>query len=195
MRCLLATRNRGKLRELESVLGNCGLDLVTLEAFSGLPDAVEDGSTFAENARKKALHYFQLTQLPTIADDSGLSVDALGGKPGVHSARFASTDAERIEKLLQLLEKTEGSEKRKAHFVCAICVFLSDASRVEVEGEVYGEIALQPSGNAGFGYDPIFFYPPFGKTFAELAPEEKNRVSHRAVALEQLRLALNLQQR
>jgi XTP/dITP diphosphohydrolase len=167
--------------------------LVTLEAFPGLPDVVEDGLTFAENAHKKALHYFQLTQLPTIADDSGLSVDALGGKPGVHSARFASTDPERVAKLLRLLGKVEDPESRKAHFVCAICVIPSAKSRIEVEGEVHGEIAFRPEGTAGFGYDPIFIYPPLGKTFAELDPEEKNRVSHRAIALQKLRLAMGLQ--
>ena len=190
LRCLLATRNRGKLRELESVLGDFGLELSTLDSLVELPDAVEDGSTFAQNARKKALHYFRLTQLPTIADDSGLVVDALGGRPGVHSARFAPTDALRVEKLLRSLDSFKERKDRKAKFVCAICFHLSDDRAIEVEAEVQGEIGLKPRGNGGFGYDPIFYYPPLDCTFAELSSAQKNQVSHRARALSKLKEAL-----
>lgn len=192
MRCLLATQNRGKLLELESVLGDCGLEFITLANLDELPDAIEDGLTFAQNARKKALHYFHLTQLPTIADDSGLVVDALGGRPGVHSARFAPTDAERIEKLLQSLAAVEDLEDRSARFVCAICLCFSSDNLIEVESDVDGEITLKPRGSAGFGYDPIFFYPPLGRTFAELTTEEKNQVSHRARALNKLKQTLGI---
>jgi XTP/dITP diphosphohydrolase len=192
LRCLLATQNRGKLRELQSVLGDCGLELITLENLDELPDAVEDGLTFAENARKKALHYFHLTQLPTIADDSGLAVEALGGQPGVHSARFAPTDAERIEKLLRLLESVEDGEDREARFVCAICLCFSSDRRIEVEATVHGEITWEPRGSTGFGYDPVFYYPPLGRTFAELTAAEKNRVSHRAKALNELKQELSV---
>ena len=190
MRCLLATRNRGKLRELESVLGDSDLELITLDELDELPDVIEDGSTFAENARKKALHYFHLTQLPTIADDSGLAVEALGGQPGIHSARFAPTDEERIRKLLRSLEFIEEREDRTARFICAICLCFSSDRRIEVEADVQGEIILDPRGSAGFGYDPIFYYPPLDRTFAELTAAEKNRVSHRARALNKLKDAL-----
>jgi XTP/dITP diphosphohydrolase len=171
-------------------MGDLGLELVSLEHFSELPDAVEDGLTFAENARKKALHYFTLTRLPTIADDSGLTVEALGGQPGVHSARFAPTDAERIAKLLSLLQLSRKPEDRQARFVCAICFCVSKDDRIEVEADVEGEITLEPRGKAGFGYDPIFYYPPLRRTFAEISAEEKNQVSHRALALAQLKEVL-----
>jgi XTP/dITP diphosphohydrolase len=172
-------------------LAGCELDLITLKELEDLPDAIEDGSSFAENARKKALHYFHLARLPTIADDSGLAVEALGGRPGVYSARFAPTDPERIEKLLRMLKATQDGQNRAARFVCAICFCRSDQTLVEVEGQVQGEISLEPRGTAGFGYDPIFYYPPLDKTFAELTAAEKNKVSHRAVALEKLKATLD----
>jgi len=190
LRCLLATQNRGKLRELEAVLEDRGLDLLTLEDLPELPDAVEDGLTFGANARKKALHYHHLTRLPTIADDSGLAVDAIGGQPGVYSARFATTDAERITKLLRLLSSVEETD-RGAQFVCAICLCFSSDRLIEVEAEVHGRITLEPQGSSGFGYDPVFYYPPFRRTFAELTATEKNQVSHRARALSKLKEKLN----
>jgi XTP/dITP diphosphohydrolase len=177
-----------------SVLGAAEFDPITLEQLDELPDAIEDGLTFAENARKKALHYFNLTQLPTVADDSGLVVEALDGRPGVHSARLAPTDPERIAKLLQSLASFQDSRERQARFVCAICFCLSETERIEVEGEVKGEITLEPRGSLGFGYDPIFYYPPLGRTFAELSNEEKNQVSHRARALLKLKQVLQFQQ-
>ena len=124
MRFLLATKNEGKLAELEAVLGAQGVEFTTLADFEDLPDAIEDGLTFAENARKKAAHFFALTGLPTIADDSGLTVDALGGEPGVYSTRYAPSDPERIQRLLRALSSVECLEDRSAHFVCAICLFL-----------------------------------------------------------------------
>ena len=187
---LLATRNQGKLAELDAVLKDLNVNLKSLGDFEEMPDAVEDGLTFAENARLKALHYFRLTNCPTIADDSGLSVDALGGRPGVYSARFAPTDAERIQKLLRMLREVGAdgqTQSRSAHFVCAICLILENDRLIEVEGRVDGEIAKSPRGQSGFGYDPVFFYPPLGKTFGELTPEEKNLISHRGVALQRLK--------
>jgi len=192
LRCLLATRNRGKLRELEAVLRGSDLELITLENLADLPDVIEDGLTFAENARKKALHYFHLTQWPTIADDSGLAVDILDGQPGVYSARFAPTDPERIDKLLTMLASVEEEEDRAARFVCAICFCFSNQRIIEVEADVRGNISTEPRGTKGFGYDPVFYYPPLGRTFAELTADEKNQVSHRARALSKLKQALKL---
>jgi len=190
LRLLLATQNKGKLRELEAVLGDLGVELVSLAEFDDLPDANEDGATFEENARKKALHYWHLTKVPTIADDSGLVVDALSGRPGVLSARYAPDDRARIDRLLlelKNLDSTETHRLRTARFVCAICVILSEGSLIEVVGEVSGSITTEPRGGGGFGYDPVFFYPPADKTFAEMEASQKNAVSHRGNALTKLR--------
>ncbi len=189
LRLLLATQNRGKAREIRSVLSPFNIEFEFLLGRDDLPEALESGTTFAENARLKAEHYYQLTGLPTLADDSGLLVDALGGKPGVHSARFAPTDKERIEKLLQMLDSRPGPSSRSARFVSAICLLLPE-DLIEVTGEVQGELTLEPRGTHGFGYDPIFYYPPLGKTFAQMTVEEKNQISHRARALEKLRQRL-----
>lgn len=184
LRFLLATRNKGKILEIRSVLQAPHTEFQSLLDFPNLPGLNESGVTFAENARLKAGHCYGLAGTPALADDSGLTVDALGGAPGVYSARFASTDEERIARLLALLKEVE-AQRRTARFVCAICLWQAD-SVIEVEGEVEGEIVFEPRGTGGFGYDPIFYYPPLGRTFAELTLEEKNRVSHRARALERL---------
>ncbi len=190
MRFLLATLNKGKLRELQAVLADLGIEFVSLDDFPDVPEAVEDGETFAENARKKAIHYRCFTSLPTIADDSGLVVDALGGRPGVYSARLAPDDPSRIRTVLDALEQVGSGASRRGRFVCALCAILDENHPVEVEGSVEGTITREPRGNRGFGYDPIFFYEPFGRTFAELTAAEKNTVSHRAVALRKLKARL-----
>lgn len=190
LRFLLATQNRGKVREICSALSLFNIEFEFLLGRDDLPEALESGMTFAENARIKAEHYHQLTGLPTLAEDSGLVVDALGGKPGVHSARFAPTDKERIEKLLRMLDSRPGPTSRSARFVSAICLLLPE-DLIEVTGEVQGELAQEPRGTHGFGYDPIFYYPPLGKTFAQMTVEEKNQISHRALALEKLRERFN----
>ncbi len=190
LRFLLATQNRGKVREICSALSLFNIEFEFLLGRDDLPEALESGMTFAENARIKAEHYHQLTGLPTLAEDSGLVVDALGGKPGVHSARFAPTDKERIEKLLRMLDSRPGPTSRSARFVSAICLLLPE-EQIEVTGEVQGELAQEPRGTHGFGYDPIFYYPPLGKTFAQMTVEEKNQISHRALALEKLRERFN----
>ena len=190
MRFLLATLNRGKLRELQAVLADLEIELVSLDAFPDLPEAVEDGATFIENARKKALHYWKLTALPAIADDSGLMVDALDGAPGVYSARFAPDDPSRIRAVLDALEQAGPAASRRARFVCSLCAILDDDRRIEVEGDVEGQITAAPRGDGGFGYDPIFLYEPAGRTFSELSAEQKNEVSHRAVALRRLKARL-----
>ena len=190
LRFLLATQNRGKVREICSALSLFNIEFEFLLGRDDLPEALESGMTFAENARIKAEHYHQLTGLPTLAEDSGLVVDALGGKPGVHSARFAPTDKERIEKLLRMLASRPGPISRSARFVSAICLLLPE-EQIEVTGEVQGELAQEPRGTHGFGYDPIFYYPPLGKTFAQMTVEEKNQISHRALALERLSVGVS----
>ncbi|MCZ6484663.1 MAG: RdgB/HAM1 family non-canonical purine NTP pyrophosphatase [Acidobacteria bacterium] len=189
MRFLLATHNKGKVREIRLALSKFNIEFDSLAGQGHLSQALEVGSTFAENARLKAEHYYQLSGSPTLAEDSGILVEALDGKPGVHSARFAPTDKERVEKLLRMLDSFSSPFSRGARFVSAICLFLPD-HLIEVTGEVQGELTREPRGTHGFGYDPIFYYPPLEKTFAQLTTEEKNKVSHRARALEKLSLEL-----
>ncbi len=187
---LLATGNEGKKKEMSSILDDTGISLITLNDFPGLPEPVEDGMTFSENARKKALHYLELTGLPVIADDSGLEVDVLNGAPGVFSSRYAATDALRIERLLReirsSLEREPGKE-RTARFACAICFSLPGGELIETFGEVHGLILEAPRGEGGFGYDPVFLYPALNVTFAEISPDLKNSISHRANALAELK--------
>ncbi|MDI6755889.1 MAG: XTP/dITP diphosphatase [Thermodesulfobacteriota bacterium] len=189
---VIATRNPGKLREIEAILAHLPLKLLSLEDFPDIPDVVEDGTTFAENAGKKASTIARLTGRLAIADDSGLSVKALKGRPGIFSARFAgneATDQERYQKLLdEMLGIPDG--QRQAAFVCAMAIFSPDGETQFVEGKIQGWITFAPQGEYGFGYDPVFFIPEFGKTMAELEPEVKNRISHRARALEKLKLIL-----
>jgi XTP/dITP diphosphohydrolase len=189
---VIATRNPGKLREIEAILSPLHLKLLSLKDFPDLPEVEEDGTTFAENAGKKARAIARLTGRLTIADDSGIAVYALGGQPGVLSARYAgenATDRERYQKLLdEMAEIQEG--KRQATFVCVLAVAFPKGKMQIVEGECRGWITFAPRGKHGFGYDPIFFVPEFAKTMAELEPEVKNRISHRARALEKLKLIL-----
>jgi len=186
---LLATSNSGKIAEIQSYLAEFDLDFLSARDFPQFPAPEETGATFTENARLKAEYYFRRAGIPSLADDSGLVVDALGGEPGIHSARFAPTDELRIQRLLQELVHIDSEESpglRSARFVCAVCLVGFDVP-IEVQGVVEGEILLEPRGEGGFGYDPIFLYPPFAKSFAELSRQEKNKVSHRANALLKLR--------
>jgi len=190
---LLATGNQGKKAEMAAILDEVRIMPLYLKDFPDLPEAVEDGATFTENARKKALHYLHLTGLPVIADDSGLEVEALGGSPGVHSSRYAATDEERIARLLRELDGVLAENPglgREARFACAICMAWPDGKLLETFGEVRGLILEQPRGEGGFGYDPVFYYPPLGQTFAEITPESKNSISHRANALAELKREL-----
>jgi XTP/dITP diphosphohydrolase len=186
MKLLIATTNSAKLRELKEMLSDLGFELVGLDRTS-VEEFEEAGSTFAENALLKARHYHKLTGLVTVADDSGLEVEALGGAPGVYSARYAgpgATDADRVAKLLSQLEGVP-PERRCARFVCAAAIVWGERERVFV-GEVSGRILDQPRGEGGFGYDPVFYYEPLGKTFAELTRQEKSAVSHRGLAFRKL---------
>jgi len=185
---LVATTNAGKLRELEASVE--GLTLRSLRDFPGLPEVEEDADTFEGNARKKALAYARATGLPALADDSGLCVDALGGRPGVYSARYApGDDAARVRKLLLEL-KTVPEAQRGASFICALCLAFPDGRTVLEVGRCEGRIATAESGSGGFGFDPIFLIPALGKTFAELTHEEKLARSHRGQALAKLGPAL-----
>jgi XTP/dITP diphosphohydrolase len=186
MRLLIATHNRGKLREYQALLAALPFELVTLDDVGVRDDVAETGATFVENARRKAETYSRASSLLTLADDSGLEVDALGGEPGVHSKRYAGenkTDAERIQFLLHKLREVP-LEKRTARFRCAIVIAEPNGKMWTSEGTCQGEITFAPRGTNGFGYDPIFLFPERGLTMAELTPEEKNSFSHRAKAAE-----------
>jgi XTP/dITP diphosphohydrolase len=186
MKLLLATTNRGKISELKRILGEQQIDLIGLDAAASTEE-IETGATFVENALLKARHYHRLTHLPTLADDSGLEVAALDGRPGVASARYAgggASDADRIMKLLGEL-KDVPDERRAARFVCAAALVWDGGEQV-FEDEAGGVILHAPRGASGFGYDPVFFYEPLGKTFAELTETEKAEVSHRGRAFRRL---------
>ena len=184
-RLIVASTNAGKAGEIQTILAPLSSWLVeTIGA--DLPDLEETGSTFVENAEQKAEFYSRLTNELTVADDSGLVVDALDGRPGIYSARYAPTDEERNIRLLRELRNTPESE-RTAAFVCALALARSGDVIWSVEERVQGRIALEPAGDRGFGYDPIFWTPEFGRTMGELEPEVKNRISHRGRALERLK--------
>jgi XTP/dITP diphosphohydrolase len=189
---VIATRNLKKLEEIKKILSPLSLNLLSLKDFSNIPELLEEGKTFAQNAMSKAQTTARLTGRLAIADDSGLTVKALRGRPGVFSSRYAgegSTDRDRIRKLLCEMADVPAGE-RQAAFVCVIAVALPEGKIETVEGNCEGQITFHPRGNYGFGYDPVFLLPEFGKTMAELEPAEKNRISHRAKALEKLKTIL-----
>jgi XTP/dITP diphosphohydrolase len=183
---VVATGNPGKLKEMQAYLGELDWDLELKPAHI---EVDEIGTTFLENARIKASEVAEATGKWAIADDSGLEVDALQGAPGIYSARYADTDQARINRLLNELD---GIENRGAQFVCAIAIAQPDGTiALETQGICRGEILLAPRGNGGFGYDPIFYVPDLGKSFAEMSPEQKEAVSHRGIAFQQLMPELN----
>ena len=185
---IIATNNRHKVVEIERILSPLGFTAVTAgERGIDLGDVKEDGETFAENAYIKAKHAFELCHSPVIADDSGLCVDALGGRPGVYSARYGGEALGFDGKIAMLLGEMKDvpGEKRSAHFTCAVCCILDENTVIEVEGRCEGKIALAPDGEGGFGYDPVFTVD--GRSFASLSAEEKDRCSHRGSALRLLR--------
>lgn len=182
---MVATRNRGKLREIREILEGSGVRLLSLDDYPDLPEVVEDGDTLAENALKKARSICEWTGKVAIADDTGLEVDALDGRPGVHSARYAGERAGDDERRAKLLAELDGVpvEGRGAAFRCVMAIAMPDGREELVEGECRGRICEEPKGANGFGYDPLFLVPEYGMTFAEIAPEVKNRISHRGRAL------------
>ncbi len=186
---LIATKNRGKLREVLNILAGLPVAFANLDQFPDLPEPVEDADTFEGNAERKALHYARLTGLWTLADDSGLEVDALGGAPGVYSARYAGRqgdDTANNAKLIRELLKVP-AEKRTARFRCAVVLASPEEVLATGCGTFEGVVEDDARGSNGFGYDPHFFVPKLGMTAAELPPEQKNRVSHRARALAAIR--------
>lgn len=186
MRFVLASNNERKLEELRQILSQMGHEVLS-QREAGLNLTVEEtGTTFEENARLKARGASDALGLPVIADDSGLMVDALDGAPGVYSARYGGEGLDDRGRNALLLKNMEGKENRSARFVCCICCRFPDGREITARGECPGQILEGPRGKDGFGYDPVFYMPKYGKTMAEMTPEEKNAVSHRGRALERL---------
>lgn len=185
---VLATRNRHKLGELLALIPGLRLEMKMLDAFPGAPEVIEDGETLEENAAKKAKSAALFCGLWALADDTGLQVDALGGAPGVYSARYAGPECSYADNNLKLLAELAGlpPEKRTARFRCVMALASPGGSVITVEGRLEGGIASAASGANGFGYDPLFVPAGLGKTLAELTPEEKNALSHRAAAVRKI---------
>jgi XTP/dITP diphosphohydrolase len=184
---LIATTNPGKLREIKDILNWIPIELVTLELFPEVPEPEETGETFAENARLKAIYYSEATGLPAVADDSGIEIAALGGAPGIHSARWHGTDYPTKFAVIRRELAARGLETSPARFVAQIALAHDGNILFEASGIIEGEIAPEPKGTHGFGYDPIFFYPPYGCTLAEVDGAKKAAASHRGKAFRQLR--------
>ena len=184
---VLATRNKGKTEELKALLADFPVDIKNLTDFGPTPAIEEDGETFEDNAVSKARFTAKVLGLPALADDSGLMVEALGGAPGVRSARYAGENATDFENNIKLLKELENVENRSAAFACTIAIAVPWGPALIYEGRCEGSITTEQAGTQGFGYDPVFYYPPLHKTFAQLSTEEKNRVSHRGQALKELR--------
>lgn len=185
---VLATTNENKIREFKSFTSKFPVEVKSLSDFGTLPPAIEDGLSFDENAYKKAIHYARVLGLPTIADDSGLAVEALDGAPGVWSARYAGVEATDRDNCEKLLQEMQGVENRKASFVCVLSIAVPSGPALTYEASCNGSILTAPRGSNGFGYDPLFYFEPLGKSFAELSLEQKNEVSHRGKVLSELSL-------
>jgi len=195
VKLFLASSNPGKLEEFRVLAvtnADARVETELLPGFDSLPSFEEDAPTFAENAAGKALHYSRLGEGRVFADDSGLVVPSLGGAPGVHSARYAGTVATKEERIAKLLGELRGKKdkERAAYFVCAIALAERGRAVAIVTARVDGEILGSPRGSGGFGYDPVFYFPPLKKAFAELLPEEKNHISHRGKAFRKLLTSL-----
>ncbi|HEV2298914.1 MAG TPA: RdgB/HAM1 family non-canonical purine NTP pyrophosphatase [Candidatus Acidoferrales bacterium] len=188
VKLLLASSNAGKLREYRAMSAGREIEIDLLPRFSDLPEFSEDAPTFAENAAGKALHYSRFTREIVFADDSGLVVPALGGAPGVRSARYAGADANDAERMAKLLDEMRGKvgDARAAKFVCVIAAARQGRMLAVLSDSAEGVIAEKPLGRAGFGYDPVFYFPAQKRTFAELSEPEKNEVSHRGKAFRKL---------
>lgn len=184
MKLVAATNNKGKLAELRDILSKLGLEVVSLQEIGFVGEVEECGKTFEENALLKAEAVMNATGLATVADDSGLEVDALGGAPGIYSARYAEPGRRKAKLLEELRNVPE--EKRTARFVSAIACVFPDGRRIVVRGVCEGKILFECRGTGGFGYDTLFYVPEYGRTFAEMPMELKNRISHRARALQRL---------
>ena len=184
---VIATRNKGKTKEIKALLKDFPVNIKNLDDFGPIPYSEEDGDSFDENAYKKASFAARILGLPALADDSGLIVEALDGAPGIHSARYAGENATDEQRYLKLLEDMKGKSNRKAAFECVISIAAPTGPALTYEARCEGLITTEPAGSNGFGYDPVFFYPPYNKTFAQITGEEKNRISHRGKALAELK--------
>jgi XTP/dITP diphosphohydrolase len=186
---LVATTNQGKLREIRHILEGLPIHLRTLDDFPDAPVAIEAGSSFGENARQKALHYGEITGLLTMAEDSGFEIEALDREPGIFSARYLREDATYEERFADIYRRMRerNARDRRARFVCALAVAERGRIVFDTTASVEGLLADAPAGPNGFGYDPIFFYPPYGRTFGEVSDADKTAVSHRGQAMRTLR--------
>jgi XTP/dITP diphosphohydrolase len=183
---VLATTNKGKTREFQKLLKNFPITIKNLADFGPIPDVIEDGETFDDNAYKKASFTARVLGYPAIADDSGICVEALDGEPGVYSARYAGENASDADNVKKMLENLQNHDNRKAAFKCVISIAVPTGAALTYEGDCKGVITDEPIGDNGFGYDPLFFYPQLNKTFAQLTIEEKGEVSHRGRAIKQI---------
>lgn len=186
MKLILASNNAHKLVEIRAILGGEFDEILSMREAGIVHETVEDGSSFLENAEKKAREIMEISGCCALADDSGLCVDALGGAPGIFSARYAGEHGDDKANNRKLLRELEGVEDRRAHFACAMVLVRPDGSVIRAEGRMDGVIAFEEAGENGFGYDPLFYLPEYGCTSAQLSPEEKNRISHRSHALHKL---------
>jgi len=187
MTLVIATGNPGKTAEIRDMLEGFPVNIKNLSDFGPIPPVEEDGETFDDNAYKKASFISKVLGLPALADDSGLLVEALGGAPGVYSARYAGENATDRQRYTKLLNEMEGMTNRRAAFECVISIAVPPGAALTYEARCEGIIAQKPAGEHGFGYDPVFYYPPLEKTFAQLTRAEKSRVSHRGKALQELK--------
>lgn len=184
---VLATRNKNKLLEFQELLKDFPVEIRSLSDFGTLPEAIEDGETFDDNAYKKAIHTAKILGLPAMADDSGLVVEALNGAPGIFSARYAGNNATDKENVEKLLEDMKGVKNRKASFHCVLSIAVPSGPALTYENSCEGILLEKPRGTSGFGYDPVFYSEELNKTFAECSMEEKNKVSHRGKAMAELK--------
>lgn len=184
---VVATTNKNKLKEFKEILKDFDIEVRSLADFGPIPPVIEDGDTFDENAYKKALHTAKVLGLPAIADDSGLVVEALNGAPGVYSARYAGEDATDEENCNKLLKELKGKDNKKAYFQCVLSIAVPSGPALTYEGKCEGIILDEKRGDNGFGYDPLFYFEKYGKTFAQLSMDEKNTVSHRGKALKEVK--------
>ena len=186
MKLIIASNNAHKLVEIKAILGDIFDEILSMKEAGISHETIEDGNTFMENAEKKAREIAEISGCCSLADDSGLCVDALDGAPGIYSARFSGVHGDDKANNRLLLKKLEGVKNRSAHYTCAMALYRPDGSKVTAEGYLHGEIGFEEIGENGFGYDPLFILPELGKTTAQISPEEKNSISHRAAALKEL---------
>ena len=193
MKLIIASNNNHKLIEIKAILGGLFEEILSMREAGIEHETIEDGSSFMENAVKKAKEIAELSGCCALADDSGICVDALDGAPGIYSARFCGHHGDDEANNRLLLEKLEGRGDRGAHYTCAIALVYPDGRQVCAEGYLYGQIGYEEKGENGFGYDPLFFLPEYGCTAAQLSPEQKNQISHRASALHALLAQLRME--